>query len=146
VAEGEPRLRAQCHCRERQYISGGAPNLFMLMPLKGFRYVRGAPKTFTRSDLDQPVTREFCANCGAHLTTRRTDMPLVILKVGTLDNPSLYGAPQMAIYTCDKRSPRARRPSNGCRRTDKNGEPFWPPRHNEARDYAHLRQTRGEAP
>jgi hypothetical protein len=72
VAEGKPRLKAQCHCRECQYISGGAPNLFMLMPPEGFRYVSGTPKTFARSDLDQPVTREFCANCGTHLTTRRT--------------------------------------------------------------------------
>jgi hypothetical protein len=74
----------------------------MLMPPKGFRYVSGAPKTFTRSDLDQPVTREFCENCGTHLATRRPDLPLVILKVGTLDDPSLYGAPQMAIHTLDK--------------------------------------------
>jgi len=27
---------------------------------------------------------------------------LIILKVGTLDDPSLFGAPQMAIYTVDK--------------------------------------------
>ena len=102
VAEGDPVLKAQCHCRECQYISGGAPNLFMLMPPKGFRYVRGTPKTFARSDLGQPVTREFCANCGAHLTTQRPGLPFVILKVGTLDDPSLYGAPEMAIYTVDK--------------------------------------------
>ena len=102
VAEGEPRLKAQCHCRECQYISGGAPNMVMVMPPEGFRYVSGAPKTFTRGDLDQPVTREFCANCGTHLATRRRDMPFVILKVGTLDDPGLYGAPRMAIYTIDK--------------------------------------------
>jgi len=102
AADGEPRLRAQCHCRECQYISGGGPNLYMLMPPKGFRYVKGAPKTFARSDLKAPVTREFCANCGTHLTTRRTDMPFVILKIGTLDDPSLFGAPQMAIHTLDK--------------------------------------------
>jgi hypothetical protein len=83
-------------------MSGGGPNLFMLMPPKGFRYVSGTPKTFTRSDLEAPVTREFCGNCGAHLTTLRTDLPLVILKVGTLDDPSLYVAPQMAIFTIDK--------------------------------------------
>ena len=29
-------------------------------------------------------------------------LPLVILKVGTLDDPSLFGTPQMAIYTVDK--------------------------------------------
>ena len=26
----------------------------------------------------------------------------MILKVGTLDDPSLYGWPKMAIFTCDK--------------------------------------------
>ena len=102
VAEGEPRLRAQCHCRECQYISGGAPNLFMVMPPEGFRYVSGAPKTFTRGDLESPVTREFCENCGTHLATRRPGLPFVIVKVGTLDDPGLYGAPRMAIYTVDK--------------------------------------------
>ena len=97
-----PVLKAQCHCRECQYISGGAPNMFMVMPPEGFRYVSGAPKTFARGDLDEPVTREFCANCGTHLVTRRRDMPFVILKVGTLDDPGLYGGPRMAIYTIDK--------------------------------------------
>jgi hypothetical protein len=28
----------------------------------------------------------------------------VILKVGTLDDPGLYGGPQMAIYTIDKQA------------------------------------------
>ena len=69
VAEGDPVLKAQCHCRECQYISGGAPNMFMLMPPQGFAMSSGAPKTFTRDDLERPVTREFCENCGAHLTT-----------------------------------------------------------------------------
>jgi hypothetical protein len=63
--------------------------MFMLMPPDGFRYVSGAPKIFTRDDLEQPVTREFCDTCGAHLTTLRPGLPLVILKVGTLDDPSL---------------------------------------------------------
>ena len=30
--------------------------------------------------------------------------PAVILKVGTLDDPSLFGSPQMAIYTIDKQA------------------------------------------
>ena len=102
VAEGEPRLRAQCHCRECQYFSGGAPNMFMLMPPEGFGYVRGQPKRFTRDDLEHPVTREFCENCGAHIATRRPGLPMVILKVGTLDDPGQFGAPQMAIFTVDR--------------------------------------------
>ena len=94
VAEGEPRLKAQCHCRECQYITGGAPNMFMLMPPQGFRYTSGEPRKFSRSDLESPVTREFCGECGTHLTTRRPGLPFVILKVGTLDDPSLFGAPR----------------------------------------------------
>ena len=83
AAEGQPILKAQCHCRECQYISGGSPNVFMLMPPEGFSYVRGAPKQFLRSDVDNAVTREFCADCGTHLTKRRPGLHAVILKVGT---------------------------------------------------------------
>lgn len=102
VADGEPRLRAQCHCRECQYFSGGGPNYYMLLPPDGFRYAVGTPATFTRNDLPQPVTREFCGACGTHIATRRLDMPWVILKVGTLDEPAQFGAPTMAIYMIDR--------------------------------------------
>jgi hypothetical protein len=85
AAEGEAMLKAQCHCRECQYISGGGPN-----------------KQFTRSDLENAVTREFCAHCGTHLTTRRPGLPAVILKVGTLDDPGIFERAQMAIYVVDK--------------------------------------------
>jgi hypothetical protein len=104
LAEGEPMLRAQCHCRECQYISGGSPNMFILMPPKGFSYTQGTPKTFTRKDLENAVTREFCDECGTHLTTRRPGLPAVILKVGTLDDPSQFGTPEMAIYTIDQQA------------------------------------------
>jgi hypothetical protein len=104
LAEGESSLRAQCHCRECQYITGGSPNMFLLMPPAGFSYTKGAPKTFARSDLENAVTREFCAECGTHLTTRRPGLPMVILKVGTLDDPALFDTPQMAIYTVDKQA------------------------------------------
>jgi hypothetical protein len=104
AAEGEPLLKAQCHCRECQYISGGSPNMFMLMPRGGFGYTQGAPKQFARSDLEHPVTREFCAECGTHLTTRRPGLAAVILKVGTLDDPSVFRSPGMAIYTIDKQT------------------------------------------
>jgi hypothetical protein len=104
VAEGEPTLRAQCHCRECQYISGGGPNLFLLMAPEAFSYAKGAPKQFTRSDLENAVTREFCAECGTHVATRRPGLDAVIVKVGTLDDPGLFGAPQMAIFTVDKQA------------------------------------------
>ena len=76
----------------------------MLMPSDGFRYTKGTPKKFTRTDLERAVTREFCAECGTHVLTRRPGLPAVILKVGTLDDPGLFGTPQMAIYTVDKQA------------------------------------------
>ena len=103
--EGEPRLAAQCYCRECQYITGGAPNMFMAMPSASFAYTQGSAKGFTRSDLDNPVTREFCPNCGTHLLTKARSMPdAVILKVGSMDDPTKYPGPQMAIFAVDKQS------------------------------------------
>jgi hypothetical protein len=104
VAEGDPMMKAQCHCRECQYISGGSPNMFVLMPLDGFSYTKGTPKKFSRRDLAGAVTREFCAECGTHIITRPTAVPGVVLKVGTLDDPTLFGTAQMAIYTVDKQA------------------------------------------
>lgn len=104
-AQGEARFKGQCHCRECQYITGGAENVFMVMPADGFTYVKGKPATFTRDDLEVPGTREFCATCGTHLTTRvPADPSMAILKVGTLDDPSVYGLPQAAIWTADAQS------------------------------------------
>ena len=77
--------------------------MFLLMPPGGFRYTKGAPKQFTRSDLERAVTREFCAECGTHLVTRVPGLPAVVLKVGTFDDPSLFN-PKMAIHTLDKQA------------------------------------------
>jgi hypothetical protein len=99
-AEGEPMMQAQCHCRECQYITGGAPNMFIAMPIAGHRYTKGEPKSFARSDLEGAVTREFCADCGTHVATKPPRFAAVIVKVGTLDDPGQF-APKMAIYTLD---------------------------------------------
>lgn len=96
-----PQWHAQCHCRECQYLSGGGPNYFMIVPKEAFTYTKGTPSQFTRPDLENAVTREFCATCGTHMTTCLPNSPRMVLKVGTLDDPSVYTGPQMAIYMCD---------------------------------------------
>ncbi len=101
-AEGEPLFRGQCHCRECQYVSGGAPNLVMGMPETGFAYTKGTAKQFRRSDLDTPVTSEFCSECGTHLVSKAPGLPLALIKVGTLDDPAVFNGPQMAIFTIDR--------------------------------------------
>ena len=99
---GDPVMQAQCHCRECQYLTGGSANVFMAVPEGGLSFTQGAPKGFTRSDIEGAVTREFCTNCGTHLLTRAPGLPgAVVLKAGTLDDPSEC-KPQIAIFTCDQ--------------------------------------------
>lgn len=103
-AEGDPIFQGQCHCRECQYVTGGHPNVVVGMPEAGFSYTKGAPKGFARKDLDNPVTREFCAECGTHLLSVTPAIPGVrLIKVGVLDDPSVF-KPQMAIFLIDKQS------------------------------------------
>lgn len=99
-------FRGQCHCSECQKISGGSPNVFLLAPDAGFSYTKGEPKQFTRSDLEKPVTREFCGSCGAPILTRNPyeAAGLVVLKAGALDDQSVYGRPFAAIHLADKQA------------------------------------------
>jgi hypothetical protein len=78
--------------------------MFILMPAGSFAYTKGSPVAFTRNDLERPVTREFCSACGTHLITRVPGLDAVVVKVGSLDDPSLYGGPQLAMFTVDKQA------------------------------------------
>ena len=56
-------------------------------------------------DLDNPVTREFCGDCGTHILSWAPTLPgTVLLKVGTFDDPGLFPGPDMAIFTIDKQT------------------------------------------
>jgi len=101
-ATGEPMLKAECFCRECQYITGGGNLLVMAMPVEGFELTKGAVKGFTRDDIEGAVTREFCENCGTHLFTRAPSFEVaVIVKVGSMDDPSLFGKADSANYVGD---------------------------------------------
>ena len=99
---GEPQASLQCHCRECQYISGGNPVPLMIFPLEGFQLTSGEMKQFRRPDLERPVTRHFCENCGTGIASETPNRPgSIVVKVGTFDDPSVF-KPAVAIYTCDK--------------------------------------------
>lgn len=104
-AEGEPMMKAECFCRECQYITGGGNLLIMAMPAEGFTLTKGSVKGFTRGDIENGVTREFCENCGTHMFTRAPGLKqAVIIKVGTLDDPSIFGKADSANYIGDAQS------------------------------------------
>lgn len=101
-AEGDPVFNGQCHCRECQYITGGDSNIMTGMPKDGFKYTKGEPTIFRRGDIDAPVTREFCGQCGTPILSRAPQAPgVALIKVGTMDNPEIYGGPDVAIFMDD---------------------------------------------
>ena len=102
--DGEIKAALQCHCRECQYITGGHPNAIVILDLDGFKYDQGTPASFKRSDLEKPVTRFFCPACGTAIGTQTPTRPgSMVVKVGTLDDPSVY-QPKIAIFTVDKQA------------------------------------------
>ena len=76
--------------------------MVMAMPVDGFAIIKGAVKGFTRNDIGHPVTREFCEDFGTHLFTRAPGFKEgVIIKVGSMDDPSLFGKADSADYVSD---------------------------------------------
>lgn len=101
---GEVAMTLQCHCRECQYITGGSPNLIKVVPEDGFSFTKGTPKEFSRSDLERPVTRVFCGDCGTAIGSKTPARPgAFVLKIGTMDDSSDF-KPQVAIFTVDKQA------------------------------------------
>ena len=102
-AQGELQLKLQCHCRQCQYFTGGHPNVVMGMPSSGFSFTKGNPTHFRKENLEGARTRVFCEECGTHLLTLSPTLPDgVLIKVGTLDDPSVFGMPDVAIQTADR--------------------------------------------
>jgi len=101
----EPLYRAQCHCRPCQHFTGGHPQIAMGFPAAAFRYVKGDPAAYQRPDLPSPVRREFCRDCGVHLVARSPALPdVVLVRPGTLDDPSVCGLPEIVVFTGQKQS------------------------------------------
>jgi hypothetical protein len=100
---GEILMRALCLCQTCQKISGGAGNLFMGIEAAAFRYTNGEPVRYTREGAGDTPTREFCGKCGVQIAARSPKAPGgLIVKVGTLDDPSLFGGPRMVFWTQEK--------------------------------------------
>ena len=99
--EGDVTATFQCHCREGQYFTGGHASAAYVLPQDKFAFVKGSPERFCRSDLEEPIERFFCADCGTQLVAISPKRPSsIILKVGTTDDPEKW-TPQFALFTCD---------------------------------------------
>jgi len=102
---GEIPWRALCLCKTCQKISGGAGNLFVGIEAGAFRYTNGTPRRFTRQGAEIAPTREFCGECGVHIAARVAQIPdAVVVKIGTLDDPSAFEGPNMVFWTREKQA------------------------------------------
>jgi hypothetical protein len=83
-------------------ISGGAGNFFMAVEAQTFQFTKGSPRSFNKQDRRGAPTRHFCEACGVHLTARSDLAPsAVLIKVGTLDDPSVFEGPQLVTWTSE---------------------------------------------
>ena len=84
---GEPLGGVACHCRDCQYVSGGAPNLTWVFERSGFVIECGRPKCFKANATSGGTF--FCSECGVQLYSQPDSNPdLIAIKVGALDDAS----------------------------------------------------------
>ncbi len=90
--EGSVLGAAACHCRDCQYVSGGAPAFVLAVPKKALTLLQGRPASFaSTADSGAARTREFCGTCGTPLFAHDANYPDVLsVKVGSLDDPSWF--------------------------------------------------------
>ncbi|ARV57985.1 hypothetical protein BZZ01_04430 [Nostocales cyanobacterium HT-58-2] len=101
---GEIPMHALCLCETCQKISGGAGNLFIGIEAGNFHYTQGEPRRFKREGAEHAPTREFCGECGVHIAARSLKAPGgLVVKVGTLDDPSIFEGPKMVFWTQEKK-------------------------------------------
>lgn len=87
-----------CHCRACQRQSGSAFSVNLVLPAADLS-IDGSLRTFAHAaDSGRTVHRRFCPDCGSPVLTEVPDKPgLVILKAGTLDDPSTL-VPQLHLW------------------------------------------------
>lgn len=86
-----PLAALACHCRDCQYVSGGAEANVIAVPAAALA-IKGAPKRYeSPADSGSGVWRSFCPDCGTPLFAGNSAHPdFVSVKAGSLDDPSAF--------------------------------------------------------
>ena len=90
--QGKPEAMGYCHCRSCRSWSGGPVNAFTLWKNDAVRVIQGAPATFSKTPFSH---RQFCPDCGGHLTNVHPTLGLIDVFAATL--PDLAFAPGLHI-------------------------------------------------
>jgi hypothetical protein len=85
----EPQFQVACHCRACQYVSGGSPTLAMVAPKAAFTITQGTPRAHrSKAESGADLARCFCEVCGTPIYSQPANPDIVVVKVGSLDDPS----------------------------------------------------------
>jgi hypothetical protein len=92
LLRAEPIFSGVCHCRDCQYVSGGAPAYVMIFPKASLRLTKGAPRAYwSTADSGNRVARSFCEACGTPLFAENGSREeFVAVKVGSLNDPGAF--------------------------------------------------------
>ncbi|WP_326541016.1 GFA family protein [Pseudorhodoferax sp.] len=90
-----------CHCSDCQGHSGAAFRANIPAPAAGFRLLRGAPRSHTKTaDSGNQRLLAFCGDCGSPLYACAVENPASYsLRVGTLKQRGELGRPLREIWT-----------------------------------------------
>jgi len=114
VLEGAPLTAATCHCRDCQYLSGGAPAHALIYAQDALRLLHGNPREYRyEGSSGHGVMRSFCGDRGTPLFGGSEGQGYVIVRAGSLDDPehfrtqvSLWTASAPSWHSVDAEAPR----------------------------------------
>lgn len=83
---------AACHCRDCQYVCGGAPAYVIVVARSSLELIKGSPSKFTNTAASGALRiRHFCPTCGTPLFAEDSNYPDAIsIKVGSLDDTTFF--------------------------------------------------------
>ncbi len=89
----------QCWCRDCQYWGSGSATVNAVFEVDKVSLMGALTDFVSKAESGNTMHRGFCPACGTPVTSASDARPqFVILRVGTLDQPSLL-APAMTIWT-----------------------------------------------
>ncbi|KAF2260586.1 hypothetical protein CC78DRAFT_24682 [Lojkania enalia] len=101
--EGEPAMKALCHCTDCRKITGSTYSTNALFPEEGFKVLQGTTKQHSKvADGGNTITSHFCGDCGSTMWREGpTFKGLKVIKVGTLDDPDALtkAKPDAELFT-----------------------------------------------
>ncbi len=88
----DPLTGVSCHCRDCQYVSGGAEANIAVFPRAAFTLRQGTERVYrSTADSGREIWRSFCPVCGTPLFSGGEAHPdLLFVRAGCLDDPSAF--------------------------------------------------------